>query len=114
MVALRPGTFLFWEAARLPFNALLVMLAAAAFEPLFIYFPREAAWSYVWMQDFVFAFILANLFYTLVHPLDGFLQASNLQGKESAGRIAVWGGLTLLSVAFVSRTALAMVSMAFF
>ena len=114
MIALRPGTVLFWEVARLPFNALLAMFSVVAFEPLFARFPTDAAWSYVWTRDFVVTFALANIFYSLSHPLDRLLQRSNFQGRASAGRVALWGGLTLLSIACVSRVASSLVSMAFF
>lgn len=114
MRALRPGTFLFWEAGRLPFNALLVMFAAAAFEELFRFFPTDVAWSYVWEPNVILAFAVANGLYSLIHPLDRSLQASKLQRIEDAGRIALWGGLTLLSSALVSGVVFSVVGAAFF
>ena len=114
MIVLRPGTVLFWEAARLPFNALMLVLASVAFEPLFSRVSAETAWSYVLDGKVMLAFVLANAIYSLVHPLDRWLQSSPFQRRESAGRIALWGGLALLSGALVQRAALTMVGMVFF
>ncbi|MCX7359614.1 MAG: hypothetical protein NT015_15930 [Alphaproteobacteria bacterium] len=114
MGALRPGTILFWEAARIPFNALLVMFAAVAFAPLFARFSEGNAWSYVWTWEFIATFAAANVVYCVIHPLDRLLQRSRVRGKEMAARVAIWSGLALISVAAIVRVASGFVSMALF
>lgn len=114
MTALRPGTALFWEAARLPFNLVLLMFGAVGFEWLFQVWPADVVWSYVWSPSIGWAVLIANGLYTLVHPLDRLLQASHFQRREGAGRVALFCGLTLVSVALVVRVVSDVIAVALF
>jgi len=91
-----------------------MMFSAVALEPIFLRLPPDIAWSHVLTLQLGLTFIVANVLYTSIYPLDRLLQRSAFQAKGSAGRVAIWSGLALVSVACVVRVAFGVVSMIFF
>lgn len=82
------SALLFWESARLPFNLLIVLVVAWMLAPISSIEGHSAS-SYIF-SDWLFAwFVIANVLYSLLHPIDYFARR-NIRGELVIWRCTVW------------------------
>jgi hypothetical protein len=93
----------FWELARIPYNLVLLTIVVLVVGPQFGAMPVNA------LGLFVFLAVLANVLYSVVYPIDIFMQMSAWHEGWRAARFGLWliGMLTAAWLTFNVSLALA-------
>jgi len=87
----------YWEPARIVYNLVLALITAGMFGPQLI--SGAMPFSDVSVASLVVLAVLANIAYSVVYPIDLFVQASAFRDARNYWRGAIWGVGTLFAAA---------------
>ncbi len=87
----------FWEPARIAYNLTLALITAAMFGPALM--SGDMSFTNVSVPNLVILAALANIAYSVIYPIDLFVQSSAFREARAYWRWALWGAGTLFAAA---------------
>ena len=87
----------YWEPARIAYNLVLALITAGMFGPQLL--SGAMPFSHVSVPNLVVLAVLANVAYSVIYPIDLFVQASAFRDARTYWRGALWGIGTLFAAA---------------